>query len=892
MLKSWNNDWKNNDDDFFGFKPKFQKKETILDSISNGTPVTKIIIPVFQITYKEESGFGVYTCIDVHSSQGDIENKYSIKGTFVFPLILGQTYEVTGTVCSYKTEYVEEKQINATSTKNIRPVNKRGIISYLQTLKGLKSKADDIYNKFGDKCVDILINDPMRVAKEIKGIGKRSVLSWSEQLEKMKDSQQTMATLLGYGINPKQSKALYDKYGDNIINKIEGNPYFLALEVRGYGFKNCDKIARNMGYNPKSKFRIHEGIVHVLTEATMDGHCFLPKDVLVNEAIELLRYRLTAQEMTKFLVEKINEKEFEYYIGMQKFMINYAELRKQFDLYNREQNPRKKEFLRYTVVDFEEADIVLQFEELRQQERIIIDITKSKKDESEKNNSEENEKDTSEDVKIYLTYLYYDECRVAKRVIEIAQYKLFKTKLNFEGELDRYLKVRNICLEEKQRLAVCEFGKTIGGFNVLDGSAGCGKTFTLKIILEMLRMQFLALGRKEFRVKVYAPTGKASKVAARATSLPCATVHRGLGYNPQFGYEYNSENPLEADVVVIDESSMLDITLTKHLLNAIAFGTKVIFLGDIKQLPSVGPGNVLKDLIESEVVKIVTLDVVKRQGLLSGITRNANKIINGEMIYSCEDTQDAYVWYRDSPVAVQKGIIDSIKRIQETKNFDLEDIQVLCPQRTSLVGTYMMNYLIQQEFNPDNNEIVVQKMKFEIKPASDKPKQTIILNFKKGDKVIHIKNNYNMEWYDKGNYADYVRDKEKFGITNGECGVIEEIKRFKEKEDDKDEKTRIIVRYEDKYVFYDDAFDELEHAYALTIHKSQGSQWKAVITPIMKQNFLMLDNNLFYTAYTRAELFSVVIGQKDAIAYAITNHKIRDRYTGLKERIVSLYDAA
>jgi exodeoxyribonuclease V alpha subunit len=836
---------------FFDFDMKMREekiKQNILESYKNNEKITKTAIPTFQIMFREDSGFGIYICEDEN------EKQFSIKGTFISELVIGQTYSIEGNVTTYK----GEKQIFVSKVKNVKPINKKGIIAYLQTLKGLKSKAELIYEEFGEKSIDILMEDPMQVAKAISGIGAKSVMNWKEQLDKMKDSQATISSLLGYGLSMTQSKKLYDQYKDDIVDRIEENPYFLALEVRGYGFDKCDRIARNIGHNPKSKFRLQEGIIHVLQESSSEGHCFLPLEELVQKSMNLLSVKLSFQEMTKLVAENSEKDSFEYKIGENKYIISYNELRKQLDLYSREKNPKKKEALRYVVVEITEDEIGDQLKEIAIQRRVVY-----------------------EDGKIYLSYLYVDEQKVANRVKLLAVESSFPNSIQLEKELENYLKNNKISLEEMQRKAVVEFAQYRGGFYVLNGSAGCGKTFTLKIILKILEMQYKKNG-KSFKVKVFAPTGKASKVATKSTGIECVTVHRGLGYNPQNGFTFNEEDPLEADVIVVDESSMLDITLMKHLLNAIAQGTKIIFMGDTKQLPSVGAGNVLHDLIESAIVKVVTLNVVKRQGSMSGIIRNANKIINGEMIETCEDTKDAYVLHRQTPEGTQKAILQSIKNILKFDGYTFEDVQVLCPQRTGLIGTYMMNYLIQQEFNRQEDGMKVLNKKFQITIDQKKGVEMLNLYFQKGDKVIHIKNNYDMEWYVKGHF-DYIKDDKAIGITNGECGVIEEIISFKDKNGDN--VTRIIVRYEDKYVFYDDGFDELDHAYALTIHKSQGSQWKAVILPIMKQNFMMLDNNLFYTGYTRAELFNCVIGQPDAIAYAIKTHKSRDRYTNLNHKI-------
>jgi len=830
---------------------KQKEKPNMLDKYEVNTEISKIIIPTFQITYINSSGFGAYSVED------EKDNSFSIKGVFVSELILGQTYLAKGKICIYK----GEKQINITEIKNIKPINKKGIIAYLQTLKGLKSKAEIIYDKFGDDSIKILTETPLYVAETIRGIGKKSVTAWKEQLDKMKESQHTISSLLGYGLSMKQSRKLFDKYGDIIVQQIEENPYFLSLEVRGYGFDRCDRIARNIGYDPKSVFRIQEGIVHVLNEASSSGNCYLPKEELVIKTMYLLNIKLTAQEMNKLVVEKSGQDIFEYEIGTYKYEINYNDMKNAFELYTNEWNHREKEKLRYVVVSFEGKDIAQQITKVQHQQRIVF-----------------------EDDRVYLHDLFYNEKHVAERICSLAIETPFSKSINIEKELDKFLKLKNISLEDMQRKAVIEFAKQSGGFFILNGSAGCGKTFTLKIILEMLKLQYKN-SSKTLNIKVLAPTGKASKVAAKATGMECMTVHRGLKYNPQEGFEYNEANKLEENCIIVDESSMLDITLAENLLVAIADGSKVIFMGDTKQLPSVGAGNVLHDLISCGIVKVITLNVVKRQNEKSGIIRNANNIINDKPIKSCDDTKDAYVIYRSTPESALNTIVKSITNISKMDGFEFEDIQVLCPQKNGIIGTIYLNYTLQKEFNKNVDGLTVLNKRFQIQTSYGKAPEMLQLYFRKGDKVIHIKNHYDMEWYEKSYTGEYVIDPSTVEITNGECGVIEDIIRVKVNGDNK---LRIIVKYEDKYVFYDDGYDELEHAYALTIHKSQGSSWKAIIIPIMKQNYNMLDNNLFYTGYTRAESFQVTIGQEEAIEYAIKTHKTIVRYTTLAERIQKL----
>lgn len=701
----------------------------------------------------------------------------------------------------------------------------------------------------------MLINDPMQVAKKVKGIGAKLVLDWQKQLEKMKDSQITITTLLEYGLTVKQAKKLYEKYKDVIVKRIEDNPYILSREVKGFGFLSCDRIARNIGYSSKSSYRLQEGIIHILEKATNSGHCYLPYDEMIDESIELLRIRLTAQEMNEFRVKHSND--FEYTIGNKSYVINFNKMVSCLNSYNNS-SKRSNDRERYLIIDITKEDIIDELKILKLQNRIVI-----------------------KDKRVYLEEYYDAEMSVARHVNRIIDSEIM-IPWDTRATLEKYCKDENIELEEKQKEAVIEFASSTGGFHILNGSAGCGKTFTLKVILQLLRNACYKPD-EIVNMMLLAPTGKASKVATKATGMECKTIHRGLGYNPEFGFAYNEINPLEADVIIVDESSMLDILLAEKLFQAVKNGAKVILLGDTKQLPSVGAGNVLKDLIECSKIKVVTLDVIKRQGKQSGIIKNANLIIDGKMIVNRDDTKDAYIIKREAPKGVQEAIIQSIKRIQAVNGYSLAEIQVLCPQKGGSIGVEYMNYLLQETFNhnSDENKVLNKKLAIRLDPKKDVITK-INLYFKKGDKVIHIKNNYDILWYKKS-YFGYEPMGEGFtGITNGECGVIEEIR--KGKNEDGETITEVIVKYDDMYIIYDET-NEIDHAYALTIHKSQGSQFKAVITPIMMQNYMMLDNNLFYTAYTRAESFVVTIGQENAIQHAVKTYRSRERYTSLKEAI-------
>lgn len=823
-------------------------KENALEEVVVNTSLTKKIMIEKQFTYNPDSGFGIY--------QGEDENEHIIKISGVFPiaLIIGSSYEMKGKVTVFR----GEKQLSVDRAKPIKPVTKNGIIGYLQNLDGLYKNAEILHEHYGNEVIDIILKEPLRIANEFPDIQESSILKWQEQIQHLEGNQEDLDKLLAFGLNLRQAKKLFEKYKQEAVEKIQQNPYLLAQDFPSFGFEKADDIAKELGYDPNGMYRLQEALKFALKEASNEGHCYLPIRELINRTQSILVIRLSEQEMLQLLKDYRGDLEAIYEIGEFQFPLSYNVLKNQLKAYQQETNIFEKEKKRMVVVRVERNDIYKEIEQMKELNQLIV----------------QNEA-------VYLPEIFEAECRVAEKVMAITN----SAKENFnavEEELEMFLKESKISLEEKQKEAVIEFSKGEGGFFILNGSAGCGKTFTLNIILRMLSKQFEKL-KRVMEVKVLAPTGKASKVAGKATNRNCMTIHRGLKYKANKGFEHNANNPIDADVIVVDESSMIDILLADSLLNAIDNGTKVIFLGDTKQLPSVGAGNVLQDLIDSGVVKIVTLNVVKRQGEDSGIIRNANRIINGEMISSCKDTEDAYVLKKESLVDAQLALLKSIKEVQKVRNYEVEDIQVLCPQKTSLVGTNAMNYLIQQEFNPGNEDNKVLNKKIMVYNNLSKKEELVSLYFKRGDKVIHMRNNYEMVWYSCDNFGLYKEIFEMAGITNGETGVIEDIIKGKTTDTFK---IRIIVRYEEGFVFYDDAFKELEHAYALTIHKSQGSQWKAVIIPIMKQNYSMLDNNLFYTGYTRAQSFCVVVGQAEAILHAIRTHKTKARYTTLKNRLI------
>lgn len=820
---------------------------SILDEYSVGSQYAGPITIKKQLVFLD-NGFYSYLVED------NQKNEFKISGNGITPLGLNKPYDIKGVISVYR----GHNQVKINKLKPLRPKNKEGVILYLKTLKGLNKKAEVIYNEFGNDSIDYILKKPEVVAEKIIGVGIRSVYKWQKQLVDTMSSQDTISRLLEIGLSQKESKKLYDEFKDEIVIKIENNPYWLIQAVKGYGFEKADKIARELEIKPDSEYRIEEGIIHTLKNAGYQGHCYLPIDELILDVKELLSIKLSYIEMIKFKKEFSGFKSFEYYIGEgNRYDVDYKEMCYVLDSYENEPSKYKKNQYRYEVFNIETVNIEKIIDKLKEGNRVVV-----------------------EEEKIYIRKVYESEVKLANNIKKILNYNNKYSRNLVEKVLDNLCKEKNIQLEEKQREACIEFNLSTNGMYVLTGGAGTGKTFCLLIILELSRR---LNNNKPLLEEIMAPTGRASKVAAESTGMDCKTIHRGLGYSGG-EFEYNEENLMDNDILIIDETSMLDLNLADKLISAIKSDTKIILLGDINQLPSVGAGNVLKDIINSNKVKIIMLNVLKRQDALSGIAVMADDINNDKMIRSCESTKDAYFIGRETPKGIQAAIISSINKILKFDGYTFEDIQVLVPQRTGSLGTYILNYLIQYNFNKINeDDITILAKKFKAKLNEDSENKEYSLYFKKGDKVINIKNSYDMEhWQLKD--GDFIKCEKEIGVMNGETGVIHDINIIKNIEG-KITKKEIMVKYDGYYIRYEDDFENLEHSYALTIHKSQGSAWKSIILCISNSAFTLLNNNLIYTGVTRARNFVAVIGQERAVRYGIKNHEVLERYTYLNKRI-------
>ena len=791
------------------FKPT-NKSNNILNNHKINSIITRNVVIIENIMHKKDTLYGIYLCVEEEkfsdnnfkfNDEMDLSNTFKIIGVFPMPLIPMRTYKIKGKITQYNGEY----QIFAQEFTEIQPIQKYSIISFLQSLPLSNNIiSEKIYEKYKEDVFNKILKNPQEMQLNFN-IKKTTLLLWQKEIEKIKSKNKNSIELMKLGLTPSQIKKLYTLYEDKLICSLKENPYILIEALDGFNFKKCDKIAMKLKYPHNGKERISEAIRYILDFSFRDGHCYvLLKNLLKNTQKILETKSLKNNTSLKQIDTKLIEDQIKHLISNKLIAV-----------------------------------------------------------EKDSNNNKENPQTLSLNDKIYDINVFYFEEKTSRKIIELKNTQ----RHNFENstqELNELLREREIILEIKQEEACRTFTSSSGGFYVLDGSAGCGKTFVINIVLQLLEKQYKK-NNLSFDVGIFAPTGKAAKVASFATKRECKTIHRGLKYNPETGFEINEFNQLEYDCLVIDETSMLDIELCHSLLLAIKNGTKVILVGDSKQLPSIGAGKVLLDIINSGVVPVVTLEVPKRQKLESGIINNATNIINKEMIASQKNTKDAYIINLDDTKNITSTLRKVIKDTKRALKCNLDDIMILTPQKSGHIGVNDINDFIQKEFNESNDYI------------EDEGKI-----FKVGDKVMHTTNNYQKEWHIKNKFGFYTSRFDITGIANGECGVIKEIIR---EEIFERIKTTLVVEYDDGCIFYTEDYSELTHAYALTIHKSQGSQWKAVILLIFDESRHMLNNNLLYTGYTRAQEFCVVIGQKDAIKYGIKNERINERKSGLCEKL-------
>jgi len=727
-----------------------------------------------------ENGYGVFVLVTEDMDEGEVICTGLSRG-----MEKGDYVELDGEMVEHPS-YGPQFKYNRYTI--LPPSDTISVEKYLASgaIKGIgPALAMRIVKKFGEDAFRIMESEPERLA-EIKGISENKAREIAMQMEEKKELREAMIYLQGYGVGNSLAVKIYEKYGLAMYTILKENPYKIAEDVRGIGFKTADEIAMKMGMAADSSERMEGGMLYCLQLASTEGHTYLPKEELLQRSSGILEVSAETLELP---------------------LSNLA-----FD------------------------------------RKVII-------------------KTSEEETKVFLSFFYFAELTCAREMNRIRQayeeYQLSEqSEKSILEQLDEILKEQHAELDELQKEAVLAAVRK--GVLILTGGPGTGKTTTMRTIIEYYV-------RTRHNVLLAAPTGRAAKRLEETTGYCAQTIHRMLevtGVHAEDGEERaefgrNEYNPLEADVVIIDEMSMVDTYLFEALLQAIATGTRLIMAGDADQLPSVGPGNILKDLIRSEAFPVVKLEKIYRQNLESDIIVNAHRINKGEDIelsnasreFCCVERNDLQLIYNEIVSLNQ----DKLPRFLGVKPYD---IQVLTPMRKGNLGVENLNVILQEKLNP---------------PAPGKKEtrrgETI---FRVGDKVMQIKNNYEAVWTIRG--YNEIRVDEGKGVFNGDVGIVKSINEYNK---------ILTVLFDDKrqveYPF--SQLEELEPAFAITIHKSQGSEYPAIILPLLEGPRMLLNRNLLYTAVTRAAQSVVILGRKETVRQMILRGDEQKRYTDLMNRI-------
>ena len=739
---------------------------------------------VEKIKYRnEENGYSVLSVTDG-------SEEYVLVGNFTY-ISEGERIEATGRMVEHSI-YGEQLAVESYEIK--APEDTLAIERYLGSgaIKGVGAAlAKRIVKKFKADTFRILEEEPERLS-EVKGISEKMAMSISAQVEEKREMRQAMLFLQQYGISMNLALKIYRHYGQKLYSVIQNNPYQLADDIQGVGFKIADEIASRVGIFTDSDYRIKSGLFYALLQASGNGHTYLPEAELLHNASELLS--VETGRMEKHLMD------------------------------------------------------------LQMEKKLVV-----------------KEKDGERIV--YPAQFYYMELNTARMLHDLNVH----SKIPAQQIKARLLKLTGqdpFPLDELQEQAVYE--AVSHGLLIITGGPGTGKTTTINTIIRYFEQE-------EMEILLAAPTGRAAKRMSEATGRESKTIHRLLeltgipagdsgaeaaGESRLEGmhFERNEENPLEADVIIIDEMSMVDISLMHALLKAVTVGTRLILVGDVNQLPSVGPGNVLRDMIESGKFPVVKLTKIFRQAAQSDIIVNAHKINAGEQVPLNKRSRDFLFIRREHPADITKDMMILIKdKLPDYVHAPMEEIQVMTPMRKGALGVEQLNRLLQERFNPPG--------------PSKKEKEAGGTVFRTGDKVMQIKNNYQLAWEVRNRYGIPVKTGE--GVFNGDIGIVREINHFAETlEVEFDEGRRA------EYSFRQ--LEELELAYAITIHKSQGSEYPAVVIPIYPGPRMLMTRNLIYTAVTRAKACVCLVGIPEVFQAMVDNATEQKRYSGLKDRILEI----
>lgn len=722
----------------------------------------------------EDNGYTVFVMKGVKG-----EEELTCVGNF--PVISqGTTIEASG---SYINHHVYGKQFQITSFAEKMPEDALAMERYLGSgaIKGIGAAlAARIVRHFGEDTLRVVEEEPERLA-EVKGISEKKAREIAAQTAEKADMRKAMMFLQKYGISLNLGAKIYQKYGDSVYSVLQENPYRLADDISGVGFKIADEIAGRIGIHTDSDYRIRSGMMYTLLQASGEGHVYLPQEELFGRASVLLG--VDPSYMEKHLMD------------------------------------------------------------LAMERKVVL-------------------KEDGESVLVYPSRFYYLELNTARMLKELNI--LCPEDEGFvQRRISQIEKETGTILDEMQKKAVTEAASH--GLFILTGGPGTGKTTTINAIIRFFEGEGVEL-------RLAAPTGRAAKRMTETTGYEAQTIHRllelnGLPEEEREGqavhFERNAENPLDADVIIIDEMSMVDIHLMHSLLLAVTAGTRLILVGDENQLPSVGPGNVLRDIIRSGEFSVVELKKIFRQASESDIVVNAHKINRGEQVTLSNKSRDFFFLKRQDADIIIRVVIaliqEKLPRYVEAKPFD---IQVLTPMRKGLLGVERLNQILQRYLNPPD--------------PSKKEKELGQGLFREGDKVMQIRNNYQLEWEIRGRYGIPV-DKG-VGVFNGDTGILKSINDFSETAE---------VEFEDgrcaEYSFKQ--LEELELAYAVTIHKSQGSEYPAVVIPLLSGPRMLLNRNLLYTAVTRARKCVTLVGSEETFREMINNEKQQRRYSSLDVRL-------